>query len=232
MTDRGRTLVSPSSAHWEALWRQREAAGFGTSQLLPKHELAADLLTRLRRRDPGVRTICDLGCGPAILLRHLRHRHPDLSLAGADFTDAARHRIEAMGLPYLHFDLTSDTLRQSFDVGLLVDVLEHFHDPVAVLKRLPTLRYIIVVVPNFSFLTERVSAVLGQVPFQWRNRLHETWFNVRTLESVASGYQVVDRGETYPATFSRLPFRHRFANLLATSLGVVLRPSGSHSTTP
>lgn len=211
-----------STEDWSVFWRGRDEAGFGTEELLPKHQLALNLLERLLSRET-IRTVCDFGCGPGILLRHVRSRHHDLDLCGADFVDIARRHVTGMGLRYLPFDLRSDHLQEPFDVGMLVDVLEHFPDPVGVLRRLSGVRYLVIVVPNFSFLTERVSALLGRVPFQWRGRLHAHWFNVHTLEAMTASYRVIDRLESYPGKLSRLPFRTSISNLLATSLGIVIQ---------
>jgi hypothetical protein len=217
------TGAAPRSADWTTFWAGRGEAGFGTDDLLPKHLLGLELLDRLRLRD-SIRTVCEFGCGSGVLLSSMRARYPDLELLGADFVDFARRRVEGLGLRYLEFDLRRDTLDQAVDVAMLIDVLEHFHDPSDVLRRVSSARYIIAVVPNFSFLTERWSALKGGVPFQWRGRLHACWFNVPTLEAVTAPYRVVDRAVTFPRRLQRLPFHSRFKNLLATSLGVSLQP--------
>ncbi len=80
-------------------------------------------------------TVLDVGCGEGTLLRTLHARRPDLRLAGVEPTVAfARHLAEETGIPIAPgLDELRDGAR--FDLVTLVHVLEHVHDPVALLRQ-------------------------------------------------------------------------------------------------
>lgn len=64
-----------------------------------------------------------------------------------------------------------------------LDLLEHLHDPLPVLRDMARVGgHVVVVVPNFHYWKDRVQMMLGQVPFQCRRqRGHVYWFNYRVL---------------------------------------------------
>jgi 2-polyprenyl-3-methyl-5-hydroxy-6-metoxy-1,4-benzoquinol methylase len=80
--------------------------------------------------------VLDAGCGEGTLLRTLHARRPDLQLAGVEPTIAfARHLAVATGLQVAS-SLGALPEGQRFDLVMLVHVLEHVHDPVALLRQI------------------------------------------------------------------------------------------------
>jgi len=80
------------------------------------------------------------------------------------------------------------TLRLPFEDGAFatvcaLDVLEHIRDPARALAEISRVgRQVVLAVPNFAHLKERLFMVSGQVPFQSRpQRGHTYWMNLPTL---------------------------------------------------
>ncbi len=81
-------------------------------------------------------SVLDAGCGEGTLLRTLRAKRPDLRLAGVEPTIAfARHLAADTGLE-ITSSLGALPEGQRFDLVTLVHVLEHVHEPVALLREI------------------------------------------------------------------------------------------------
>jgi SAM-dependent methyltransferase len=92
------------------------------------------LLDLLGPHMPG-RRIFEVGCGHGLLLDEARRRGYEVE--GVELsTEAARYARERLGLPVREIALEDTTLEgRRYDAVLLVDVLEHFDDPIAALER-------------------------------------------------------------------------------------------------
>jgi 2-polyprenyl-3-methyl-5-hydroxy-6-metoxy-1,4-benzoquinol methylase len=81
-------------------------------------------------------SILDVGCGEGTILRSLQHRFPGLRLTGVEPTVSfAKHLAADTGIPVV------DRIGQvgngaRFDLAISIHVLEHVHDPVALLREI------------------------------------------------------------------------------------------------
>jgi SAM-dependent methyltransferase len=156
---------------------------------------ARRLLRRLARHAPRGRLL-QVGCGYGLLLDEARRRGYDVE--GVELSaDAARHARVELGLPIEEASIEEATLAGApYDAILLVDVLEHLEDPIAVLRRLRPLLAdrgaLLIVTPDPSSLVARLAG--GRwwcyVP------AHHCLIPRRTLRGLvrACGLQVVDDG--------------------------------------
>lgn len=95
-----------------------------------------DFLGLLEVLPAGGGAVLDAGCGEGTLLRTLQAKRPDLELMGVEPTVAfARHLAEETGLQVVGSlgDLPGG---RRFDLVTSVHVLEHVHDPVALLRQI------------------------------------------------------------------------------------------------
>ncbi len=133
-------------------------------------------------------TVLDLGCGDGLLLSLLASR--GIEASGLDISPEAVKKCHAKGLaaavhsfaePIPHAD-------RSFDTVVLLDVLEHVYDPLALLQEARRLarRSVVVSVPNFSSLPARVQVAAGRVPENNRpGKGHVYWFTHRVMRDMA-----------------------------------------------
>ena len=93
----------------------------------------AALVTKVLR-DQGVTptSICDVGCGAGFVLAELRKSYPDAELFGYDIAPAASRFWADHDSLDIHFQIGdfAKTDRRSYDVLLLLDVIEHVPDPI------------------------------------------------------------------------------------------------------
>ena len=131
--------------------------------------------------------VLDVGGGDGLLLRMLRERGLK-ELAMTDLSPVGVERAREAG-----FDgtIADATLRlpfqdQSFGTVCALDVLEHLRDPSPALEEMVRVgRQIVIVVPNFAHLKERILMLAGQIPFQSRpQRGHSYWINLATLKKL------------------------------------------------
>jgi SAM-dependent methyltransferase len=94
-----------------------------------------DVLSSVARTQLTIRSMCDIGCGVGEVLAQLHRRLLTERAVGYDVShyaiELAKQR-EAPGLTFRAADASSDS--ETFDVMLLLDVLEHVPDPVEFLK--------------------------------------------------------------------------------------------------
>jgi SAM-dependent methyltransferase len=146
---------------------------------------------------PGANgSVLDAGCGEGTLLRTLHARRPDLHLAGVEPTTAfARHLTEETGIP-VATDLAALGEGRRFDLVTLVHVLEHVHDPVAMLRqiaeRLTSNGHLYVDVPDLA----RHSSIIDL------HLAHCSHFSRHTLGAALAraGLKVVDVVQHRPPT--------------------------------
>ncbi len=91
----------------------------------------------------GVRSVFDLGCGPAEITCELARRRPDVQFTGVDHSDAGLERARAnamrLGLANITFeaaDLDRFTPHGPIDLVVMFDAFHHLLDPRALLARL------------------------------------------------------------------------------------------------
>lgn len=215
-----------TSVNWEKLWKTKKQS------LQRKHMQVLKLLELLIGKS-DIKSICDFGCGQGILLQEIKNNFDTISVYGADNNEYSKKIIEQKNIDYINFDLLHDRNHEQFDVGILCDVLEHFHDPSVIIENLSAIPYLIIVVPNFSFITERISVLRGKVPFQMKMQRggHLYWFNIETLNEFLEkiDYNVIMKMNIYPRKIQSLTFLQKFDNLFSISFGLVLKKNEFNS---
>lgn len=208
------------SVNWTKLWETKKQF------LQSKHKQALELLNVLLKKE-NINSLCDFGCGQGTLLKEIRELYPKLHIYGADNNEYSENEIKKLGINYFDFDLLKDVNKKELDLAILTDVLEHFYNPIEVISNISNIKYLIIIVPNFNFVTERWSVVKGDVPFQMKQQRggHFFWFNKFTLDNLVdnSEYEIITKLNTYPKKIEKLPFLKQFDNLFATSYGLLLR---------
>jgi len=209
-----------NNANWNELWKIKSLS------LQPKHKQALKLLNKLLDKD-NISSLCDFGCGQGLLLKEITDIYPNIEIFGADNNEYSKNEIKKLNINYINFDLLNDKNHTELDVGILTDVLEHFYNPLDVINNLSNIKYLIIIVPNFNFITERISVLKGNVPFQMKpNRGgHFFWFNKSTLDELisSSNYEIIEKLNIYPKKLDIFPLLKRYNNLFSTSFGLLLR---------
>lgn len=152
----------------------------------------------------GVRKVLEVGTGTGALAREIRKKCPGVDYVGveisAEYRDAAQAWCDRAYLE--NFEQASETLMQELanaDVVIFADVLEHFIDPWASLKRmravLPAHARIIASIPNIQHWSIQVRLLSGDFRYAdvgLLDRTHLRFFTRQTmLEMFAStGYRV------------------------------------------
>jgi 2-polyprenyl-3-methyl-5-hydroxy-6-metoxy-1,4-benzoquinol methylase/thioredoxin-like negative regulator of GroEL len=102
----------------------------------------------------GYHQVLDLGCGPGQFAEYLLEQIPHLKYTGIDFSTVAIAAAQKR-CPHAQFiqaDLFAENIFDDVDhnVVLLLEVLEHLHQDLELLKKLPPGSRIIASVPNFD----------------------------------------------------------------------------------
>jgi len=162
------------STYWDKYW--------GSSDELPHYDasrglfysydlLLSSCIAQVRKRmDRNTLQVIDCGCGEGMMLRFLQERFSGLEIAGIDYSEAIR-KAESMGrLLACSWDLVKWDMNigmppkfvDSFDIVLSFGLIEHFNDPVPMLRTMKSaLRKggcMITIIPNF----------IGLYHFLWR----------------------------------------------------------------
>jgi 2-polyprenyl-3-methyl-5-hydroxy-6-metoxy-1,4-benzoquinol methylase len=168
--------------------------------------------------------LLDLGCGPGWALDAFRAAGFDAR--GVDASGAAVEEARARGLDAVCLDVAAadaDSLRRAagggFDAAVLLEVLEHFADPLAVLGKARALLApgapLVISLPNEIALPARLALLLGRLPFGGHDDPHVRHFDrwrARRLLAEAGLRVVAER------PISIVPPRMR-------ALGALLRPA-------
>ena len=87
---------------------------------------------------PDGSRVLDIACGPGLLCRRIKQRLPATQVMGVDFSQYTINRNQALdqslGIEYRCLDIRTllGTLRQTFDVITMCEILEHLEQPEAV----------------------------------------------------------------------------------------------------
>lgn len=144
-----------------------------------RHRAALDMI------DSG--TILDLGSGDGLFLSLLKEK--GISGEGLDISEEGVVKTRAKGLKASTFDFSGKVPFEdnTFDVVVMLDLLEHLYVPEKLLKEAVRIskKMLIVSVPNFSSLPARIQTLLGSVPENNHpNKGHIFWFNYFILKKM------------------------------------------------
>jgi len=72
-------------------------------------------------------SIVDIGCGDGRFTSELSKVFPDANIVGIDYSERAINLAKAMnpGIPFIQMDITKSSTKEKYDVGILMEVLEH-----------------------------------------------------------------------------------------------------------
>jgi SAM-dependent methyltransferase len=181
---------------------------------------------KLLRCDINKKTL-DYGAGNGNFLDLLVELHHEKkNLTAYDISKTAMTICKEKG-----YSVTSDPFLDGivYDQVVLIDVLEHLNNPVELLTKIRNIGLeVILVVPNFSSIKQRLQVLFGLVPFQNRPQRggHVYWMNLDVIKEIAaqSKIQVIEfqylfpNKKIYTLLFSCL-FKV-FPNVFANSIGV------------
>lgn len=162
-----------------------------------------------RNIEPGAKVL-DMGCGDGGFLRAM-HALGFSDLTGFDQCPGLDRAIESGIGTYSRSNVWSflDEAEAGRDVPydalVMVNVLEHVTEPIALLKRLwsvmKTGALLCITVPNdFSVLQRAFLKVTGHLPWFVCLPDHVNYFDFNTLKSVVenNGFSVIDQSALYP----------------------------------
>lgn len=153
----------------------------------------------LKRNAIDPQSILDLGCGTGETIREMQKREIGESYVGIDYSKEAikLHESFSDNVYSLTADIVHDnfSLDQSFDLGLLVHVLQHLKDPDACLKNIlkqVDISYMIIEVPMEDLLLNKLPQYMG-----WREANPARslqFFNVKSLKHLLAenGLEIID----------------------------------------
>jgi 2-polyprenyl-3-methyl-5-hydroxy-6-metoxy-1,4-benzoquinol methylase len=175
----------------------------------------------------GQRSLLDIGCGTGWITSIWNKN--GFQTTGIEPSKArAEVARQKYGLTIIEGYLEHLNLNQKFDVILLRHIVEHFEDPVKMLKMLKSLLntkgVIVMVVPNINCL----GRYIFDTSWEWGLPYHCNFFNPKTLNKLSkeSGLKVLKSYQTisplfYPGSlFKMLPnnIRFKYNNLKTYSL--------------
>ena len=159
--------------------------------------VAFDLVSKVIMEIKDVKNILDVGCGFGLLSKELKKTYPKLDLYGIEHAKEASQsshkilkllqcNIENMAL------IKSKLKTQQFDVIIFSDVLEHFYDPVGIIKSSQSLLkqdgIIVVTVPNIANIFSRIALLFGFFNYSETgviDKTHIRFFNRKNLKQLA-----------------------------------------------
>jgi 2-polyprenyl-3-methyl-5-hydroxy-6-metoxy-1,4-benzoquinol methylase len=127
-------MTSSTREKYDQLW----SGAWGDIQRLgPVHRRQTEALLKLIAK-LKVRTVLDVGCGAGDNLAALKHAMPQLELSGVDVSPEAlalaAQRVPDASLREL--DVQRDNLKQTFDMVMAIQVMEHLADDTAALRNM------------------------------------------------------------------------------------------------
>ncbi len=152
----------------------------------------------------------DVGCGVGLMLDAIARDCPGVSAQGVEFSNYAGQKAVEKGHHVRFGDITQmdDLKANSLDAILLLYVLEHVQDPMAILKKCCSLLKgsgkILIAVPNYRYLRLTHTGILGRLFYGKQSNLfpNEHLFNYtpKTLTSLLNkgGFDVSYFGQARP----------------------------------
>lgn len=179
--------------------------------------------------------ILDIGSGDGFFLKSLGTYQRKVAV---DFSQSAIDKCKSKGLEAFKVDVEKESLpfkNKEFDCVFLIDVLEHVWLPEELLKEASRVgKHVILTVPNFSFLKDRLQMLCGLVPQSMGHKKgHCFFFNLKEIKQVCqqTGLEIIKLEAYYPlkhkpllGTISYYIYK-LFPNLWATSFAVLLKSS-------
>ena len=108
--------------------------------------------------------VYEIGCGRGGLLKYL-NEIKNCTVTGCDSSDTAIQLCKKKGIKVDKIDIEKQNIKGKYDVIILCAVLEHLLDPLGTLKKIKkNIKkdfFIIVGVPNFSFIKFRLRYLIG-----------------------------------------------------------------------
>lgn len=165
-----------SKGYWEQRFKEDWDAAGGPEQTRFFAETALRLIPGWLRRDlkSDVWSIADIGCAEGEAAALLKQTFPNTEVIGLDFSSAAIEVAKARH-PDVRFEVADlNEFEGKFDVTFCSNVLEHFHDPMPVMRRIAkaTVRHSILLVPGWE---------------QERHREHHVTFDLSGLPLAFEG---------------------------------------------
>ncbi|MEK7609652.1 MAG: methionine biosynthesis protein MetW [Patescibacteria group bacterium] len=141
----------------------------------------------------GFGKVLDLGCGDGLLLSMLKDK--GIIGEGLDISEEGVSKARARGINASVFDFSNKLpfSDDTFDVVVMLDLLEHLYDPETLFKEAVRVskQSLIVGIPNFSSLPSRLQVLFGKVPENNRPKKgHVYWFNYNVLKLMCLHSQV------------------------------------------
>ena len=171
------------------------------------HTMAIDAV------EPGTRVL-DIGCGQGYVAREIV-RAKDCHVTGLDRVPPAWKTQDHQGLDFIRWDLNAAEFPvdiSRFDQILLLDIIEHLHDPEQFMEELRFAACcrrpeVVMTTANIGFLVTRLMLLCGQFNYGKvgiLDRTHTRLFTFRSMKSLLaqSGYEVIEM-RAVPAPFQK-----------------------------
>jgi 2-polyprenyl-3-methyl-5-hydroxy-6-metoxy-1,4-benzoquinol methylase len=181
----------------------------------------AQVLVGLVRAQPGVRTICDLGCGNGYLAHRLGEAGYDVTGfdASAPYIETARRLYASEHVRFERALFNEMPSRQQFDLVISSDVIEHLYRPAELLQTASSLLkpggVFIIGTPYHGYLKNLAIAVLGKWDahhgVHWDGG-HIKFFSVASLRAMLEANGFSDAAFTF---YGRAP--GFWKNMIATT---------------
>jgi len=129
--------------YWNRVYREEWESGKARSASYVRNY--APIHEAILRLVPDGSRVLDVACGPGILCRKIKQRHPSAQVTGVDFSPYMITQNQALdaalGIDYRSMDIRTDlpAIGQTFDVVTMCEILEHLDDPEAVVAGVFTL---------------------------------------------------------------------------------------------
>lgn len=149
-------------------------------QIVFRHKAALDLV----EKGP----VLDLGCGDGLFLEMLKNR--GIEGIGLEISSIAVEKAKRKGLNVRKFDFSNTPLPfddNSFEVVVLLDVLEHLYQPDKVLKEIHrvTKSDFVLSIGNFNSLPARIQMFLGKIPENCKHKQgHVYWTSYSVIKEL------------------------------------------------
>lgn len=182
-----------NQAEVDAWWQTRVAQDYSVQ---PKHHACLALL------EPGALPLVDLGAGNGTFLALVERRFPEGGVMGVELSQVGADHKTCQA-PIEQGSILDWRPREPVETACLIDVLEHMHDPRALLLQVKDYaRQIVIACPNFNFLLARVEVLRGNIPFQNKPARggHVYWCQYQALHALFAecGLEVTAENHLYP----------------------------------